>query len=284
MTFQTNLLSDLRRFDLSVIEIDGWRTRGRESISPKVGVNHHTAGPLKGVTPSLFVCINGRPGLDGPLCNAYLGRDGIVRLVAAGKANHAGLGGWKGISGNSNTLGLEAEHVGTSAEPVTADFIDKMARIQAAFAWQRYDADHVCQHWEWAPNRKIDFVKSSIPASYTPEGFREKVRQYLKQGGASVPPTTPNPPNPGDELVTAKDDILAAIEKSKPFAVRAAKDGHGMKRGDVWIIDPLGKYHVDRDTLNGLYFSGSIRQDKNQAPPPADPKNFASIPVTAPRA
>lgn len=75
--------------------------------------------------------------------------------------------------------------------------------------------------------------------------------------------------------------ITEAIEKAKPFAGRASKTGHGMNAGDVWIIGPLGKYHVDRPTLNALYFTGSIRQDKGQTPGAIDPANFAAIPVVS---
>lgn len=279
MTFQTGLLDDLRRFDVPVIEIDGWRTRGHETIHPHVGVNHHTAGGRIGPTPSLDICINGRGGpspVPGPLCNVLLGRDGVARLIAAGTSNNAGKGGWLGYSGNTNTLGLEVEHVGTLAEPVTPELVDLMVRVQAAFAWQRYDADHVCQHFEWT-TRKVDFVEQAIPEFYTADGFRAAVANYLKQGGAK-PPT---PPTPEDPLVAAKDDIIAAVEKVKPFAVRASKTGSGMKKGDVWIVSPMGKYHADRPTLSSLYFTGAIRQDKNQQPSLVDPANLADIPVVA---
>ncbi len=282
MPFQTDLLDDLRRFDVPVIEIDGWRTRGRSTLTPKVGVNHHTAGGRVGPAPSLYICTNGRGGpspVPGPLCNVLLGRDGVARLIAAGVSNNAGRGGWLGISGNSNTLGLEVEHVGTLAEPVPQELIDLMARIQAAFAWERYDADHVCQHFEWT-TRKIDFVEGAVPGIYTPAGFRSTVRNYLNQGGAK-PPTPPIPP--GDDLMAAKDDIIAAVEKVKPFAVRASKTGSGMVKGDVWVVSPTGKYHTDRATLSTLYFTGAIRADKNQQPALVDPANLADIPVLVPR-
>jgi hypothetical protein len=81
--------------------------------------------------------------------------------------------------------------------------------------------------------------------------------------------------------MAAADDIIKAIEDAKPFAIRASVTGHGMKKGDVWIISPMGKYHVGRDTLNGLYFSGQIQNDPNGQPPIRDPKSFADIPEVA---
>lgn len=281
MGYQTSLLDDLRRFDVPVIEIDGWRTRGKSTITPKVGVNHHTVSRAIGPVPSLQVVIGGRPDVPGPLCNVLGGRDHVARLVAAGRSNNAGLGGWQGITGNSNTLGLEMEHTGLIAtEEVTEEDLDFMARIQAAFAWNRYGADMVCQHYEWAPTRKIDFVKSAVPGIYTPDSFRRRVEDYLRRGGAKPP--KPPTPTEDEEIMGAKDDILKAVETTKPFAVRASRDAHGMKQGEVWIVSPTGKYHVERDTLNGLYFTGAIRKDANGQPAVADPKNFASIPVVAP--
>ena len=65
-----------------------------------------------GNNPSLEVCINGRPDLAGPLCNVMVGRDNTMFVVAAGRANHAGSGGWRGRSGNSTVYGIERENTG----------------------------------------------------------------------------------------------------------------------------------------------------------------------------
>lgn len=288
MPFQTSLLDDLRRFDVPVLEIAGWDTRGYRSGSsptggctPKVGVNHHTAGSLNGNAPSLGIVINGRSDVPGPLANVLGGRDHVARLIAAGRSNNAGLGGWRGISGNINTLGLEMEHVGLSSrEPVTDDDIEFMVRIQAAFAWKRYSAEYVCQHYEWAPLRKIDYVKDSVPTAYTPEGFRSRVAKYLEWGGV-------NPPDTGDDMtdVLAKlDAVLAEIDNTKPFAGRLSRDftvpetGEKLHQGQVWVISPGGRFWVDRDGLNLLYFTHRIHRDENGQPNPIDPEAIASIP------
>lgn len=272
MAYQTSLLEDLLRFDVPVIEIDGWRTRGKSTITPRLGVNHHTAGARTGVVPSLGVCINGRPDVPGPLCNVLLGRDGIARLIAAGVSNNAGRGSWRGITGNSNTLGLEIEHVGTLAEPVSLHILDVAARIQAAFARNRYDASFVIQHFEWTV-RKIDFVEEAVPTIYTPDGFRATVDQYLKWDG----PTPPSPP--GGEM--PEKEILEAIETAKPFAVRLSADGAGGTAGQVWVVSPLGRYHIKRDSLNALYYTRAIRLDPNGQPGLIDPKFLADVPIVS---
>lgn len=286
MGYQTTLLDDLRRFDVPVIEIDGWRTRGKATMTPRVGVNHHTVSRATGPVPSLWVVTNGRPGLPGPLCNVLGGRDHVARLIAAGRSNNAGEGSWKGITGNSNTLALEMEHTGIIAtEEVTEEDIDFMARIQAAFAWNRYPASMVCQHYEWAPNRKIDFVKSAVPDIYTPDSFRRRVEDYLRRGGVKpTKPPAPKPPTEDEEIMGAKDDILNGIEGSKPHAFRASKnftrpDGQKIKGGQVYVVGAFGMYPVNRNTLNGLYFSGDIRRDKAGQPQVVDPIHFEDVPM-----
>src|SRR5690606_3310475 len=87
-------------------------------VRPDGAMRHCTAGPKTGGTPTLGVVTNGRKGLAGPLCNVYQSRlrdaNGldIVYVVASGKANHAGVGNWNGMSGNYDFLGLEIEWSG----------------------------------------------------------------------------------------------------------------------------------------------------------------------------
>ncbi len=281
MGYQTTLLDDLRRFGVPVEPIQGWQTRGASTISPKVGVNHHTAGPRAGVAPSLRICIEGRPDVPGPLCNVLLGRDNVARLIAAGRSNNAGKGGWRGITGNSNTLGLEVEHVGTLAEPVTDESLEMQVRIQAAFAWNRYSADMVCQHYEWAPTRKIDYVKSSVPEFYNPDQFRRQVADLIRQGGYQPP--KPPPPSQEQEIMGIKDDLIAHIDTTKPYAFRSSKDlarpdGKSFDKGRVYVVSALGIYPVNRPTLNGLYVGQQIRQDERQQPKVLDPDFFVDIP------
>ena len=90
----------LRRSGLVVKEVKGWRSRGRPlSFDPRGVVFHHTASNRNsGPRPALGTVLDGRQlpdgtFLPGPLCNILVGRDNVVYLVAAGRANHAGLGG-----------------------------------------------------------------------------------------------------------------------------------------------------------------------------------------------
>ena len=106
----------LENAGLKVVEEPNWQTRGHGDVRNIIGVIcHHTAGPgpKAGNMPSIGVITRGRPGLNGPLCNLGLARDGTFYLVAAGKGWHAGQGSWKGVrDGNSHFIGIEAENAG----------------------------------------------------------------------------------------------------------------------------------------------------------------------------
>ncbi len=172
----------LRRFGLVVVEVNGWRTRGSTTFSPRGSVDHHTAdGP--GNAPSLNICVNGRSDLPGPLCNVLVGRDNTCYVIAAGRANHAGSGGWRGLSGNSSVYGVERENRGTAADPWRPDQTDTAAKIHAALisGLATPDPGLVCGHKEWAPGRKVDAHAVDYAA------FRRAVARHLA-GPAPAPP------------------------------------------------------------------------------------------------
>lgn len=185
----TGIASRLRARGLKVVEVDGWPTRGSDSFAPRGSVNHHTAGGANGNAPSLGVCINGRADLAGPLCNAFQARDNTIFVVAAGRANHAGQGTWRGLTGNSSVFGLEIENVGTNAEPWRPDQLETAALVHAAFL-DGVDPTlrvEVCQHKEWAtpPGRKVD------AHDWNGTELRTRVGQLL---GTAPPGPTPGPP------------------------------------------------------------------------------------------
>jgi N-acetylmuramoyl-L-alanine amidase len=203
----TGIADRLRAAGLAVVEIDGWTTRGSDSFNPRGLVWHHTAGGANGNAPSLEICIYGRSDLPGPLCNVMVGRDNTMFVIAAGTANHAGSGGWRGLSGNSSVYGIEHENVGTQAEPWRPDQIDAAANAAAALIRGRAGADTVCRHAEWT-TRKID--------THDIDGndFRNLVAQYLAGG----PPDEPEPPRSHMFCLVQPDDGRGVYRF----------DGHGM--------------------------------------------------------
>ena len=220
MPRDTGIADRLRAKGLKVVEVNGWRTRGSETFHPRGSVDHHTAGPRTGNAPSLNICINGRPGLPGPLCNVLIGRDNTCYVIAAGRANHAGLGGWAGLQGNASVFGIERENVGTGAEPWTLEQYDVAAKAHAALIeahggeWRL-----VCEHKEWAPRRKIDAfgVDGNV--------MRDLVRLRLGTGEAPQPA----PPAGGGQSDADFLKAVAAAAKSRPV----------LKQGDhgPWVRD-----------------------------------------------
>src|SRR5262249_4020644 len=99
----------LKAAGLKVALVDGWHDRGRGDVGAMQGILcHGTAGPKNGNMPSLNTLVQGRSDLPGPLAQLGLGRDGTYFVIAAGRANHAGKGNWKGIlNGNTNLIGIE---------------------------------------------------------------------------------------------------------------------------------------------------------------------------------
>lgn len=178
------LADALRDEGLTVVEVDGWRSRGSELVGVHGVMFHHTATPI-GVEDSapLRTVTFGRSDLPGPICNVMLGRDLKAYVVAAGRANHAGIGGpWRtvpeaisgtsGNAGNERLFALEAVNNGVG-EPWRDEFLDRVDRIFAAVL-KRFDKDETwcLGHKEWT-SRKID-------PSLDMDAYRRRLRAYLE--------------------------------------------------------------------------------------------------------
>ena len=136
--------------------------------------------------PTLHALIDGRkePPLSGPLAQLGLARDGTYYVVAAGRANHAGKGRWRGISGNSSFIGIEAENSGAKTDPWPDVQMDAYRRGAAAILTKiGTDVDMCCGHKEYAPGRKDD-------PSFDMDEFRAAVRAIMR-GAVSTPPLIP---------------------------------------------------------------------------------------------
>lgn len=230
----TGIADRLRTAGLKVVEVDGWRTRGSEDFDPRGSVDHHTAGGRSGNAPSLGICINGRPDLPGPLCHVLIGRDNTCYVIAAGRANHAGSGGWDGLSRNRDVYGIERENVGTPAEPWRPDQTDVAARAHRALAADRFTSRRLCRHAEWAPTRKVD--THSISGSALRAAF-----------AAPIPPPTPPPALEEDDamLITRQDNPTQALL----FIGGALFKGHS---GAITGSTSTPKVSVHPDVWNAL--------------------------------
>jgi peptidoglycan hydrolase-like protein with peptidoglycan-binding domain len=175
----------LKGAGLKVALVDGWQDRGRRDVGPILGVLcHHTAGPRNGNMPSLNILVRGRSDLPGPLAQLGLGRDGTYFVLAAGRANHAGRGNWKGIvNGNTNLIGIEAENTGLANDSPWPDVqMDAYRRGAAAILKHIGKGPEFCAgHKEYAlpPGRKTD-------PDFAMEPFRSAVAAIMN--GTAPPP------------------------------------------------------------------------------------------------
>lgn len=148
----------LAKRGLTVETVAGWETRSAGSLVAKGALCHWTAGPANSTTrPSLNIVVNGRSDLPGPLCNVYLDRNGVAVVVSGNRANHAGVGNWKGLTANSQLFGTEAE----SAGPTDFTPAQRIAypKVNAAYCdLGGFGADMVAGHSEYAlpAGRKVD--------------------------------------------------------------------------------------------------------------------------------
>lgn len=179
MSYLTDLADVARTSGLQVVEVPGWRTRGRPAYTggfdPEGWLDHHT-GSYDSLTDAEndfqyaeWLAKVGRPDLPPPLCNLALSAECVVYVVAAGRANHAGTAKATGPmpAGDGNKLygGTEAMNSGSqgwdgrgedaSGNPVTQG--EALARLDAALAKAYgWPASHVRGHKETSVTGKWD--------------------------------------------------------------------------------------------------------------------------------
>jgi peptidoglycan hydrolase-like protein with peptidoglycan-binding domain len=210
------LVDLLRAAGLRVAEQPGWQARGRGPMGQLRGC-HHTAGPKSGNMPSLTVLTKGRPGVAGPLAQLGLGRDGTWYVIAAGRANHAGVGVWKGITvGSMSFIGIEAENQGIAADSWPAVQVESYKRGCAAILKKLGAPVEMCiGHKEWAPRRKID-------PTFDMKAFRDGVAAIM---AGRAPAPRPIPVKDDRDRPTLRRGAVGDLVKIIQAAVRVAVDG-----------------------------------------------------------
>ncbi|MDX3345863.1 N-acetylmuramoyl-L-alanine amidase [Streptomyces sp. ME02-6987-2C] len=211
------------------VELEGWTTRGRDAATGKVfgpvhGIlNHHTAG-----VDSLDVIAYRGVGasLPPPLAHALLRKDGVVVLVADGRANHAGLvaenvfraivaekplpkqDASRTVDGNDSLYGLEVENLGDGEDVYTRAQYD---------SWVRFDTA-LCRLHQWTEGSAAGHLETSVEGKPDPRGpvagygrrgrftftmaqLRADVRERLAHQANWSPPTTQETPAVTPEYV-----------------------------------------------------------------------------------
>lgn len=208
----TQIRDALRANGCRVDLVDGWSTRGREWAGPDgsrgllgVVVHHTSTASATGSTgaPSLEWAIT---GASRGVCNALVGRDGTVHLIAAGSAFHSGNGGpWPAIGvpdagnrGHYRLFGIEIDDPGV-ADTITAAQKEAVGRICGALkALCGWGDDRIITHADWTDSGPVLGVKAYGPyrgrkndplRRYYPTSlWRELTRRYAPR--APVVPAT----------------------------------------------------------------------------------------------
>lgn len=165
----------LRAGGLTVVEHDGWQTRGFQPWDPQFGIVHATAAPRSQVDDvQVAIVRDGRTGLAGPIANCCVDRAGRWHVLASGRCNTA-LTGWAGPAngiGNTGLLGVEACN-DNAGEPWPGVQYDAYTRGWAAIARQLgWSSDRLVGHKEHQPGDKTD-------PTFNMSAFRAEVAQLI---------------------------------------------------------------------------------------------------------
>lgn len=197
-------LADAARLSgLTVVELDGWRTRGRPgSFDPHGVLCHHTGGEDDSRAYVEWMALEGRDDLPAPLCQLALSRTGVVYVLASGRANHGGTAKASGSmpAGDANTLYVGIEAMNTGSEGWTDVQRDAYARLCAA----------LCQHYGWPAVRVRAHRETSTTGKWDPglldmDEHRATVARLLSNGLEDDP--MPTPKEVVDELLARKVDV-----------------------------------------------------------------------------
>lgn len=237
-----NLVDLLRAEGLRVEPVAGWENHRRPGGFTPVGVMcHHTASNRNGGNaPSLKTVTDGRPDLAGPLCTLLVARDGLVYVVAAGRANHAGAGSSRvledvkrdiapkgdaaklgladDITGNGWYYGIEVENDGVG-EPYPPAQIDAVARCGSA----------LCRPGGWTANRVVhhrEHTRRKIDMSY-----RGDLRGLVRARLIGIP----SPPPAASNLVVITQEIdMATRTFKRATAPGIDHEGNGYFDAGPW--------------------------------------------------
>lgn len=247
----------LEKAGLKVSLDPGWENRGLGDMGTVFGVIcHHTGvrNPKKLNMPTLNSLRNGRraePGLaalPGPLAQLGLGRDGTYFIIAAGRAAHAGKGGFRGVSGNMRFIGIEAEHSGSPSDPWPEAQMDAYSRgVAAILEHLEKDASFCVGHKEYAPGRKDDPV-------FNMTDFRAAVTAIMN-GTATVrppiPAVEPTPPPGKEPRPTVRRPMKGDFVKLVQAKVGVKADGTFGARTEAAVRAFQRKHNLLADGIVG---------------------------------
>lgn len=184
-----------------------WRERGRPAstgeFDPTGVLCHHTASPAgTSDQADLNGILWGNSQAPGPVSSLYLGRTGVLYVVAAGRCNHGGQGKRPGLDAgcadmNRHTLGIEAGNSGVGEYWADAQIEVYAATVAALCSWYGWGLDRVWLHATTGPPTGGATPKSTPPAP-GPSNLTSWGRPpgTSTSGGKCAPRSGPAPPSP----------------------------------------------------------------------------------------
>lgn len=257
------IISALNAWGIPHVAEKGWENRHNGSGWGDVtGFMWHHTGDDAPDTADLRTVRDGHSSLPGPLCNFGLDDNGVVHLVAAGAANHAGGGdprvleavmkesytgappapryihGEKGsVSGNGRFYGVETfyyRHLTPAARAM-------MPRLAAAIIWaldkkdtkNSWSEKSAIGHKEWQRG-KID---PRLDGGDTCATLRAETAAYLKAGPGNLPrPVTVQAPRPTSATTPAPVTYNRAKTASFQRMLELSPDGLWGANTDEWAL------------------------------------------------
>lgn len=161
----------LKKHGVNTVYYNGWDSQEIDpfGVSPSMGILvHHTAnGGAAGNNPSVYWQAEGNPYAPVRAAHVNIGRDGLVTVLAARGAYHAGAGGPVTIGsgqvpynqGNKYLFGVELESKGTSAntdakvtdtDGITPQQVESFTRLACALCeLMEIDEKSILRHADW---------------------------------------------------------------------------------------------------------------------------------------
>lgn len=227
----SQIVTQLEKWGVHHIEIDGWSTHNRAGHGTWGPVNgfiwHHTGTDVSNAKKyAAGTLYDGWTSLPGPLCHFSIGTDGTVYLVGWGRANHAGggdpavlahviaedytgqlhptRGNSNGVDGNAHFYGVEIQYSG-SHQMAAAQYAAARRLSAAILDFHGWTERSVIAHGEWSSDKwDPGYAPSKIMSM---SGVRADVAATLKAG-----PTQEDNMPTVDEIATAvlkKDGIIS---------------------------------------------------------------------------
>lgn len=239
----------LRGAGVPVVEEGDWRNRMRPGSFNPIGVLwHHTAATSSPSNPhpALNICINGRPDLAGPLCQALVDYNGVFHIISAGRCNHAGAARASGPipagDGNTMLIGWEIDYNGVNQQMTSAQYNNSLKATAAVLRQLGRDASYARGHKETSTTGKIDpsFIDLNV--------MRADVQRLLD--GTTPPPSWTATVDNSDARFTASGNwgtstystqrhgtdyrFAEPVAASDPAWYRFAIPENGNYRVDAW--------------------------------------------------